>query len=143
MSIFLNLENVDREIVYKILRWIESEFFSDDNYQTNYLKLVYFNPPSKHGDRGLGNDNSMVIRGIELDENSKQINKIKQKVKDILIRNSVSKYIVINDPIMQDVLIVLDRLTAQSSGHIHCRHCGMEFDDEIQLGNHLRIHYMI
>ena len=143
LTIFLNLENVDRELSFKVIKEIESEFFSDDNDQTNYFRLVYFDPLPEVRDRNMKDDRSLPIRGIELDENSKQLNKIKQKVKDILIRNSVSDYMVITDPETPNNLIVLKRSGLQSQSELHCRHCGMEFDDQIQLGNHLRIHYMI
>lgn len=143
LTVFLNLENVDRELALKMIKEIESEFFPDDDDQTNYLRLVYSDPSPKLGDHNAEDDKSLHIRGIELDENIKQINKIKQKVKDILIRNSISDYIVTTNPKIPNGLMVLKRSGAQSSSELHCRHCGMEFDDQIQLGNHLRIHYMI
>jgi hypothetical protein len=144
LTIFLNLEKVDRELVTLIVKEIRSEFFAADNHQTNYLNLVYSEPPPDLGNHNMPDDESLSIRGIELNENTKQINKIKRKVKDILIRNYIADCIVTMDPRSQNDLIVLKRSELlQSAGELHCRHCGMEFEDEIQLGNHLRIHYMI
>ena len=144
LTIFLNLEKVDRELVITIVREIRSELFGNDNNQTNYFKIVYSKPTLELVNRNLPDDESLPIRGIELDEDIKQINKIKRNVKDILIRNYIADYIVTIDPRTENDLIVLKRSELlQSAGEIHCRHCGMEFEDEIQLGNHLRIHYMI
>jgi hypothetical protein len=144
LTIFLNLEKVDRELAIMIVNEIRSEFCTNENNQTNYFKVVYPEPTPEVGKHNLLDDKSLPIRGIELDENAKQIKEIKQKLKDILIRNYIADYIVTIDPGTQNNLIVLKRSElVQYALELHCRHCGMEFEDEIQLGNHLRIHYMI
>ncbi|VFJ12681.1 conserved protein of unknown function [Candidatus Nitrosocosmicus franklandus] len=143
LAIFVNLETVDPSLILKIVKEIESELIADGNKEKNYLRLVYFESPLELENSNLKDDNSQTIRGIELNEYNTQIDKVKQKIKDILIKNHISKYIVRNDPINQNTLFIVKRSTLNLTDEVHCRHCGMEFEDEIQLGNHLRIHYMI
>ena len=143
LTIFLNLENVDRELVITIVNEIRSEFFAPDQDETNYFRVVYFEPNPQLMNRNLSDDESLPIQGIELKENIKHIKRVKQKVKDILIRNSIADYVVTMDHRTNNDLIVLKRSAVQSAGELHCRHCGMEFENDIQLGNHLRMHYMI
>ena len=33
-------------------------------------------------------------------------------------------------------------VSRESAGMVHCRHYGMEFQDEIHLGNHFRMHFL-
>lgn len=143
LAIFVNLELVHPSLVLKIVKEVESELISDGNKEKNYLRLVYFESPPELENSNLKDDNSQTIRGIELNENNTQIDKVKQKINDVLIRNYISEYIVRNDSIDQNTLIVIKRSALNLTDELHCRHCGMEFEDEIQLGNHLRIHYMI
>lgn len=143
MTIFLNLENVDRRLTDKIIKELEAEFFPNDNNLTNYFKLVYHESASTVEDSRLREDNRASIRGIELDEKDKQLDLVKQKVKDILVKIAIDNYVVTLDPHSLNEIVILKRSEAESTGALHCRHCGMEFEDQIQLGNHLRIHYMI
>lgn len=143
LTILVNLENVDRWLAEKITKEMESEFFPNDNNQTNYFKLVYFEPSQVDNDNNRQGGDKLSLRGIELDENGDQISIVKQKVKDILIKLSIDNYVVTVDPNSDLELLVLKRTEVENAGELYCRHCGMEFGDQIQLGNHLRIHYMI
>ena len=143
MTIFLNLERVDRTPIDKIIKELESEFFPNDNNQTKYFKVVYNEANSMGQNNALKEDNKAAIKGIQLDEKSEEINFIKQKVKDILINLAIDNYVVTLNPHCSSELVVLKRSELETDEELHCRHCGMEFEDQIQLGNHLRIHYMI
>ena len=33
-------------------------------------------------------------------------------------------------------------VSRESAGMVHCRHYGMEFQDEIHLGNHFRMYFL-
>ena len=143
MTIFLNLERVNRTVIDKIIKELESEFFPNDNNQTKYFKVVYNDANSMGQNNALKEDNKAAIKGIQLDEKSEEINFIKQKVKDILINLAIDNYVVTLNPHCSSELVVLKRSELETDGELHCRHCGMEFEDQIQLGNHLRIHYMI
>ena len=85
MTIFLNLERVNRTVIDKIIKELESEFFPNDNNQTKYFKVVYNEANSMGENNALKEDNKAAIKGIQLDEKGEEINFIKQKVKDILI----------------------------------------------------------
>jgi hypothetical protein len=143
LTIFVNLENVDGRLTEKITKEMESEFFPNDNNRTNYFKLVYFEPALGGNDNNHQESNKESLRRIELDENGEQISIVKQKVKDILIKLSIDNYVVTVDPNSDLELVISKRTEVKTAGELHCRHCGMEFEDMIQLGNHLRIHYMI
>ena len=93
--------------------------------------------------QGRPSFNPGSTKGVELNENSDHINKIKHKIRDILIKNSISDYVVTLDRNATNTILVMQRTKAESMGNFHCRHCGMEFNDEIQLINHLRIHFFI
>ena len=69
--------------------------------------------------------------------------KIKQIIKDALIRNRIRDYVVIEDPQEKDMLMVIKKAHAERLGIYHCPHCGMAFDSEIQLATHHRMHYYI
>lgn len=140
LPIFINLEHIESRIKTIIIREMESEFFPNDNDQTNYFQLILI---EQSFDNNHNNNIPEEIRGILLDERNEKFDSIKQKVKNILIANSINDYLVMSDPQLPTELIVLERSKAESLGEVHCRHCGMEFEDQIQLGNHLRIHYLI
>jgi mRNA-degrading endonuclease RelE of RelBE toxin-antitoxin system len=71
------------------------------------------------------------------------INMIKQRLKDSLIKNKIRDYVVMVDLEDQNKIILLKKEHAKTLGLHHCPHCGMEFENEIQLSVHQRIHYMI
>jgi hypothetical protein len=125
------------------MKELESEFFPNDNNRTKYFKILYFESASIGENKALAENINSAIKGIELDEKGEEIDFIKQKVKDILIKLAINNYIVILSPHSSTELVILKRSEGELDGELHCRHCGMEFEDQIQLGNHLRIHYMI
>ena len=75
------------------------------------------------------------------DENN--ISMIKQRLKDSLIKNKIRDFVVMVDLEDQNKIIILKKEHAKSLGIHHCPHCGMEFENEIQLSVHQRIHYMV
>jgi hypothetical protein len=75
------------------------------------------------------------------DENN--ISMIKQRLKDSLIENKIRDYVVMVDLEDQNKIIILKKEHAKTLGLRHCPHCGMEFENEIQLSVHQRIHYMV
>ena len=75
------------------------------------------------------------------DENN--ISMTKQKLKDSLIKNKIRDYVVMVDLEDQNKIMILKKEHAKTLGLHHCPHCGMEFENEIQLSVHQRIHYMV
>ena len=75
--------------------------------------------------------------------NENNISMIKQRLKDTLIKNKIRDYVVMVDLEDQNRIIILKKEHAKTLGVYHCLHCGMEFENEIQLSVHQRIHYMV
>jgi len=75
--------------------------------------------------------------------NENNINMIKQRLKDTLIKNKIRDYVVMIDLEDQTRIIILKKEHAKTLGVHHCLHCGMEFENEIQLSVHQRIHYLV
>lgn len=75
------------------------------------------------------------------DENN--ISMTKQRLKDSLIKNKIRDYVVMVDLEDQNKIMILKKEHAKTLGLHHCPHCGMEFENEIQLSVHQRIHYMV
>jgi mRNA-degrading endonuclease RelE of RelBE toxin-antitoxin system len=75
--------------------------------------------------------------------NENNINMMKQRLKDTLIKNKIGDYVVMVDLEDQKRIIILKKEHAKTLGVHHCPHCGMEFENEIQLSVHLRIHYIV
>jgi hypothetical protein len=73
--------------------------------------------------------------------NEINISRIKQRLKDTLIKNKIRDYVVMVDLEDQNRIIILKH--AKTLGVHHCLHCGMEFENEIQLSVHQRIHYLV
>jgi hypothetical protein len=71
------------------------------------------------------------------------VNNLTRRLKDILIKNKIRDYVVVLDPSGRDIIRILERANVENSGIYHCIHCGMEFDNEMQLSVHHRIHYVI
>lgn len=120
------------------------EFFPNDNKKTNYYRIIYKdNSAADNDDHRYSELEYNMIKGVEIDEEPDKQNQLGLKLKEILVRLAITDYVVTKDPRSIANLIFLDRSNVESQGTLHCRHCGMEFEDEMQLGNHLRIHYMI
>jgi hypothetical protein len=88
---------------------------------------------------GQNNKNNIVT----VDQDKSKIHEIKQKVKDALIKHRIKDYVVIDDTNTDNQLKIVDKAHAEKLGIYHCRHCGMAFEDQIQLSTHQRIHYFI
>jgi hypothetical protein len=71
------------------------------------------------------------------------VNNVNRRLKDMLIKHKIRDYVILLDPSGKDIIRILERANVENSGIYHCIHCGMEFDDEIQLSVHHRIHYVI
>ena len=69
--------------------------------------------------------------------------KLERFLKDILIKHRIDNYVVIIDEKERDKILILNKEHSEQIGIYHCRHCGMSFDDEIQLSTHLRMHFFI
>ena len=70
------------------------------------------------------------------------IHRTYQKIKDALIKNRIGDYVAIMLH-KEDKVVILKRIEAERQGIYHCRHCGMEFDDNVKLSVHLRLHYLM
>jgi len=143
MVIFVNLEHVHHGIKMKILREIETEFFPNDNNITNYYRIIYQDNSTEKDEKVNSEIEDDTIKGIELDEEVRRLKDIDLILKEILVRLAVPDYVVTRDSDSLDNITFLERTKGESKGILNCRHCGMEFEDEIQLGTHLRIHFII
>ena len=84
------------------------------------------------------NDLDIITLSAEND-----IGMIKQRLKDILIKNRIRDFVAMVDLEDQNRIIIIKKEHAQTLGVHHCPHCGMEFENEIQLSVHQRIHYIV
>ena len=87
-------------------------------------------------------DNNHNIITLDGDDES-DLQKIERMVKDILIRRRIHDYVVIQNAKEENEIVILKREHGERLGIYHCRHCGMAFEDEIQLSAHLRMHYLM
>jgi hypothetical protein len=83
------------------------------------------------------------INAISVDEDKSKMNEIKQKIKDVLIKYGIKDYVVIDDENDSNKLKIVNKAHAERLGIYHCRHCGMAFENEIQLSTNQRLHYFI
>lgn len=93
-------------------------------------------------------DRSVVSEDSPSDPHSftlteENLNNLTRRLKDILIKNKIRDYVIVLDPSGNDIIRILERANVENSGIYHCIHCGMEFDNEMQLSVHHRIHYVI
>ena len=87
-------------------------------------------------------DNNHNIITLDSDDKS-DLRKIERMVKDILIKRRIHDYVVVQDEKEENKIVILKREHGEQLGIYHCRHCGMAFEDEIQLSAHLRMHYLM
>jgi hypothetical protein len=87
--------------------------------------------------------NPVDIYYLTLEENEIYLQKIQDIIKEILINRAIGDHIVVIDPSEKEKLVIIKRSHGEYLGLYQCRHCGMEFDDEVQLSNHFRIHFFI
>jgi hypothetical protein len=113
-----------------IIREIEKRFQLENSHNKNY--------ESNEKTQSINND----IININLDKKN-HFKSIKQKIKDILIENRIKEYVVVSNLEEKDKIIILHKNNSEKLGIYHCHHCGMSFDNEIQLITHHRIHYVI
>ena len=140
---YIDLENIDADTRSVLLRDMELEFFPNDNNLTHYYNIINSEDTDNGDIGGRGSYDPATVKGVELDENLDHINDIKHKIRDIMLRNSINNYVATRDRQSTNTILVIKRTSGESMGIFHCRHCAMEFDDEIQLSSHLRMHYFI
>jgi hypothetical protein len=73
----------------------------------------------------------------------KDIHRTYQKIKDALIKKRVGDYVATKHHKDENKVVILKRADAERQGIYHCRHCGMEFNDSIELSVHMRLHYVM
>ncbi len=122
---------------------MEVEFSPNDNSLTQYYSIIYSENIIDGENQGGASYDHATVKGVELNENLEHINDIKHRIRDIMLRNSITEYVVTRDRNSNNKIHVMKRTGAESVGIFHCRHCAMEFDDEIQLSSHLRMHYLV
>jgi hypothetical protein len=83
-------------------------------------------------------DHNNVVDIILRKENN--INVIKQRLKDMLTK-STRDYVAVIDPEEGNKIVILKKDHAEQLGVYHCLHCGISFENQIQLSTHQRIHY--
>ena len=66
-----------------------------------------------------------------------------QKIIDALIKNRIGEYVATKHHKDMDKVVILKREDTERQGKYHCRHCGMEFDDNVKLSVHMRLHYVM
>jgi len=125
---------IEREIIKSvIIHDINTE------YQHNLKNHTNVRDEDKDINAGIDNDRHIIT----LEKGKGDIQKIERIIKDILIKRRIDDYVVIQDAKEKDKIIILEREHGEQIGIYHCRHCGMAFEDEIQLTAHQRIHFFI
>ena len=69
------------------------------------------------------------------------IHVIKQRLKDVLMKSKIRDYVAVTDPEETNKIVILRKEHAEQLGVYHCLHCGMSFENQIQLSTHQRVHY--
>jgi hypothetical protein len=127
-----------------IIQEIELEY--RDHHNLDHKKNVGDNNYESK-EKAIGSttiDNNHNIITLDIDDDKNDIHRIERMIKDILIKRRIHDYVVIRDAKEgENQIIIVKREHAERLGIYHCRHCGMAFEDEIQLSNHLRMHYLI
>jgi hypothetical protein len=130
MSIKIDLTALPQNIKDIIIREIEEKF-----------QFKYSNNKDYELSKNIQSIDNDIIE-IKVD-NITHFKSIKQKIKDILIENRIKDYVVVSNLEEKDKIIILHRNNSEKLGIYHCHHCGMSFDNEIQLTTHHRIHYVM
>jgi hypothetical protein len=129
MTVKIDLSVLPQNIKVMIIKEIEKIFHSENSDNDNH--------DSSQNIQYIDND----IIDIKIDKKT-HLKSIKQKLKDILIKNRIKEYVVISNPEEKENIIVLHRKNSEKLGIYHCHYCGMAFDNEIQLTTHHRMHYV-
>jgi hypothetical protein len=127
-----------------IIQDIEQEYRHHHNLE-NKKNVGDHNYESKEKDIStttIDNNHHIITLGSHDDKND--IHRIERMIKDILIKGRIHDYVVIQDAKEgKNQIVIVKRESSERLGIYHCLHCGMAFEDEIQLSNHLRMHYLI
>jgi hypothetical protein len=135
-------------VVIKIdLNILPARFKSVIIHDINREYIYHHN--SKHS-KDVGYDDKHTIPRIDNDHNiitldshnKSDLRRIERMLKDILIKRRIHDYVVIHEK-EENKIVILKREHGEQLGIYHCRHCGMAFEDEIQLSAHLRMHYFM
>jgi mRNA-degrading endonuclease RelE of RelBE toxin-antitoxin system len=132
----IDLSSLPKNLKSAIIDEIDGEF----DHQLNVKNQTNV----EHGD---GKD--IILEPITIDRNvitidyNIDLQKIERLIKDILIKKRIGDYVVIQDTKENNKIIILKRHHGEQLGIYHCRHCGMAFDNEIQLSTHQRVHFFI
>jgi|SRR5215831_3109285 len=127
---------IDVSILPENLRYIFNDIkirkHSKDGHTQDEVKTVF---------DANEQDDAMIV--LKIDEDKRKIHEIRQRIKDTLIKYRIKDYVVIDDEENNNKLKIVSKAHAESLGIYHCRHCGMAFENQIQLSTHQRIHYFI
>ncbi len=132
MAITIDLSRLPSDLRSIILREIN---IGEDIAETEHTRDLTTNSISEPE---VKNDLNVITL-----PNENNISMIKQRLIDTLLKNKIRDYVVMVDLEDQNRIIILKKEHAKTLGVHHCLHCGMEFENEIQLSVHQRIHYMI
>jgi hypothetical protein len=88
------------------------------------------------------NDYSGNCINIVLSDNNNR-QKVKQLLEDILRKNQINDYIVVDNIKEEDEIAILRKDDLEQLGIFICQHCGMLFSSEGECTIHQRIHYFI
>jgi hypothetical protein len=108
-------------------------------YNLNHTNLEYADFAKDVEDRTDDNENIITLTSHDKSD----LEKIERTIKDILIKQKIDDYVVLQDAEEEGRIVILKREHGEELGVYHCRHCAMAFDDETQLAAHLRMHYFI
>jgi hypothetical protein len=133
MVIKIDIHSLNEKFKSVILHDINTE------YQHNLKNHTNVRDDDKEINHGIDNDHHIIT----LDKGKGDIQKIERMIKDILIKRRIDDYVAIQDAKEKDKIVILKREHGEQLGIYHCRHCGMAFEDKIQLTAHQRIHFFI
>lgn len=130
MIVKIDMADLPKNIKEMIKMEVEKRFKPENSHKQNF-------DTNRNTQSDLKDTINITIDNVNL------LQSLKQKLKDILIKHRIRDYVVVSDSQEKDKIIILHRKKAENSGIYHCHHCGMSFDNEIQLTMHHRIHYLI
>lgn len=136
MVIDIDLTFVPANFKSAIIHDIDKEYRHHHNL--NHTSLEY----QDDKDGGLRIDKSSNVITLDCDH-KRELQKIERMINDIVIKRRIHDYVVVQDAKEENKIVILKREHGEQLGIYHCRHCGMAFEDEIQLSTHLRMHYLI
>ena len=126
MVVKIDISHIPDNLKAVILNEIET---NEDNSETHTKDSGYIN----------SNPNSNIVTL----NNENNIRRAIQKIKDILIKKRMREYVAVDHDKEENMILILKKKHAEKLGIYHCPHCGMAFNNEIQLSTHQRIHYLI